>query len=69
MGETVDISEYIYFGFYYHVYYKYNTSIGVTSISRLLGVYRRVGGIIPYWVLTKKGEVISLTKLQRLTNL
>ena len=29
-GETVDISEYLYFGFYNHIYYKENIGLGVT---------------------------------------
>ena len=67
MGETVDISEYLDFGFYEHVYSKENTGIGVTSIFRWLGVSHRVGGLILYWILTQKGKVISQTTLQRIT--
>ena len=28
--ETVDISDYLYFGFYNHIYYKENIGLGVT---------------------------------------
>jgi hypothetical protein len=50
-GETVDISEYLDFGFYDHVSFKKNAGLGVTSIGRWLGVSHRVGGLVSYWVL------------------
>jgi hypothetical protein len=37
-GETVDISEYLDFGFYDHVSYKENAGLGMTAIGRWLGV-------------------------------
>jgi hypothetical protein len=68
-GETVDISEYLDFGFYDHVSFKENAGLGVTSIGRWLGVSHRVGGLMPYWVLTMRGTVISRTTVQKVTNL
>jgi hypothetical protein len=68
-GETVDISEYLDFGFYDHVSYKENAGLGVTAIGRWLGVSHRVGGLMSYWVLTQTGSVISRTTVQRVTNL
>ncbi len=59
-GETVDISEYLDFSFYDHVWYKENAGLGVTLIGRWLGVSHRVGGLMSYWILTQKGTVISL---------
>jgi hypothetical protein len=44
-GETVDISEYLDFGFYDHVY-KENAGLGETLIGRWLGVSHRVGGLM-----------------------
>jgi hypothetical protein len=68
-GETVDISEYLDFGFYDHVSYKENAGLGETSIGRWLGVSHRVGGLMSYWVLTMTGTVVSRTTVQRITNL
>ncbi len=68
-GETVDISEYLDFSFYDHVWYKENAGLGVTLIGRWLGVSHRVGGLMSYWILTQKGTVISRTTVQRVTNL
>jgi hypothetical protein len=68
-GETVDISEYLNFGFYDHVSYKENAGLGATLIGRWLGVSHRVGGLMSYWVLTQTGAVISRTTVQRITNL
>ena len=68
-GETVDISEYIYFGFYDHVSYKENSGLGVTSICRWIGVSQRVVGLMPYWGLTQKRTMISRTTVQRLANI
>jgi hypothetical protein len=68
-GETVNISEYLDFGFYDHVSFKESAGLGVTSIGRWLGVSHRVGGIMSYWVLTIRGTVVSRTTVQRVTNL
>ena len=45
-GDIVDISEYLVFVFYYHVSYKDNSGLGVTSLGRLFVFYHRVGGIM-----------------------
>ena len=68
-GETPAISENLDFGFYDHVSYKENYGIGTTDIGRWLGLSHRVRGLIPYWILTKKGAVIPITTVQCLTSL
>jgi hypothetical protein len=68
-GETVDISEYLDFGFYDHISYKENAGLGATLIGRWLGVSHRVGGLMSYWVLTQTGSVISRTTVQNITKL
>jgi hypothetical protein len=68
-GETVDISEYLDFGFYYHVSFNENAGLSVTSVGRWLGISHRVGGLMSYWILTIKGTVISRTTVQRVTAL
>jgi hypothetical protein len=69
MGETIDISEYLDFGFYDHVSYKENAGLGDTCIGRWLGVSHRVGSLMSYWIMTKRGTVISRTTVQRVTSL
>ena len=68
-GETVDISEYLDFGFYDQVWYHENTWLGERLPGRWLGVYHSVGSLMLYWILTRKCTVISCTKVQRVTNL
>ena len=46
--KTPDILEYLYFGFYDHVFYKENAGLRMTAIKRWLGVSHRVGGIMSY---------------------
>ena len=68
-GETPDISEYLDFGFHDHLSYKENARLGMMAIRRWLGVSRRVGGLMSYWILTQKGTVISRMPVQRLTSI
>ena len=68
-GETVDISEYLDFGFYDWVWYRENAGLGETKIGRWLGVSHRIGTLMSFWVLTSNGKVISRTTVQRMTNL
>ena len=66
MGKISNISEYLDFGLYDHVSYKENAGIGMTAIGRWLGVYDRFGRLMSYWILNKKGTVISITTVQRI---
>ena len=61
MGETVYISEYLKFGFFYHVSYKENSILGATYIDGCLVVSHIAGGLISYWPFTKNGKVIPRT--------
>ena len=67
MVEIPDIVEYLDFSFYYHVSYKDNAGLGMTDIGRWIGLSHKVGGLMPYYILTQKGTVISRTTIQRLT--
>ena len=69
MVETVCISEYLDFGFYDHLSYKYNAGLGVTYIGRWIGVSNIVGEMMSYWILTQNGRVISKTTVQILANI
>ena len=68
-GETPDISEYLDFGFYDRVWYHENAGLGERKLGRWLGVSKRVGSLMSYWILTPKATVISRTTVQRVTNL
>jgi hypothetical protein len=68
-GESVDISEYLDFGFYDWVWYKENAGLGETKLGRWLGVSHRMGTLMSYWILTKECQVLSRTTVQRVTNL
>ncbi|KAI2498409.1 Reverse transcriptase (RNA-dependent DNA polymerase) [Fragilaria crotonensis] len=50
-GETVDISEYLDFGFYDWVWYRENAGLGETKLGRWLGVSHRIGKLMSLWVL------------------
>ena len=66
-GDTVDISEYLDFGFYNWCWYHENAGLGPTKLGRWLGVAHKVGGLMSYWVLTINCTVIARTTVQRIT--
>jgi Reverse transcriptase (RNA-dependent DNA polymerase) len=68
-GESVDISEYLDFGFYEWVWYRENAGLGETKLGRWLGVSHRTGTLMSYWILTQECQVLSRTTVQRVTNL
>ena len=68
-GETMDISEYLDFGFYDQVWYKDNAGLAPEQPGRWLGVSSRTGRLMCYFILTQKGTVVSRSTVQRVTNL
>ena len=52
-GETVDIYEYLDFGFYDQVWYHENAGLGERLPGCWLGVSHRVGILMSYWILTR----------------
>ena len=50
-GETPDITEYLDFGFYDHVWYKDNAGLGKTMPGRWLGVSHRTRRLMCYNIL------------------
>ena len=68
-GETPDISQYLYFGFYDRVWFKEDAGLGETKLGRLLGVSHHIGSLMIYWVLPVSGIPMSRTTIQRVTNL
>ena len=67
-GETPDISEYIDFGFYDWVVNRSNAGLGENYLGRWLGVSKKVGQLMSYWILPVSGRPISCVTVQRLTN-
>jgi hypothetical protein len=68
-GESVNISEYVDFGFFDRVWYKEYAGLGETKLSLWLGVSHRVGTLMLYWILTAACRVLSRTTVQSITNL
>ena len=73
LGQTVDISEYIDFDFYDLVWFWHdvdpnNEKLG-RRVGRWLGIARRVGTDLTYWILTNKGKVIASSSVQHLTHM
>jgi hypothetical protein len=56
-GETVDISQYLKFGFYDRVWYRENTGLGQIHLGRWLGVVENRGSLFTYHILRANGEV------------
>ena len=67
--KSVDISEYLDFGFYDRVWYHENAGLGERIYGMWLGVSHRIGSLMSYYILTQTGSVISRTTVQRATNL
>ena len=68
-GETPDITQYLDFGFYEWVAYKQNAGVGPGELARWLGISHKTGPLMSYWVVPLSGIPISVTTVQRLTNL
>ena len=68
-GDTANILEYLYSGFYYKVWYKDNDGTSNFDLRQWLGVTHRVGRPIYYHLLTKRGIEISIYTVQRVMNL
>ena len=67
--EMSDISQYLYSGFYDIVWFKEDAVLGETKLGRFIGVSHHVGSLMSYWVLPVSGIPISITTVQRVTNL
>lgn len=68
-GETVDISNYLDFGFYDHVHYRDNAGLAEQRVGRWLGIASNVGGMMTFWVLNRNLEVVARSSVSRITNL
>ena len=69
VGETVDISNYLEFGFYDLVWYRDNAGLGEQKLGRWLGVAQNIGSIMTYHILQSNGEVVARSTVWNITNL
>ena len=68
-GETVDISEYLDFGFYEKVWLKDNAGLSTSEPGRWLGISHLTGRLMCYHILTQTGKLISRSTVQRVTDI
>ena len=68
-GETPDISQYLEFVFYAWVWFKEYSGLGETKLGRLLRVSHHIGYLMSYCILPAYGITMSITTVQRVTNL
>lgn len=68
-GETIDISQYLEFGFYDRVWYRDNVGLGEQKPGRWLGVAKNVGGMMCYHILQANGQIIARSTVWNTTNL
>ena len=68
-SHTIDISEWLEFGFYDLVWFWNNQSYDTKPmLGRCLGVSHRVGSALCYWILSEKGKFLSRTTFNHLTS-
>ena len=65
--ETPDISEYLYFDFYYRVWFKQDSGIGKTRLGSWLGVAESTVFLMRYLVLPDTGFPEARTTVQPVT--
>ena len=65
----MDISEYLYFGFYDQVWYRDNAGLGPELPGRWLGVASTHGNLMCYHILNQNGEVVQRSTVWRVTQL
>ena len=68
-GETLEIYQYLDFGFYDRVWFKEDAGLGDTKLGIFLGVSHYIGYLMSYWVFPASGIPMSRTTVQRFTNL
>ncbi len=68
-GDTVDISNYLEFGFYDRVWFNDNAGLGETKPGRWLGVAENIGSIMTYYILQENGKIVARSTVWNPTNL
>ena len=60
-NKTVDISKYIYFGFYDKLWFKDNDGISPSEPGKCLWISHYTWGLMYYHILTQTGKVIFIS--------
>jgi len=69
-GETIDISNYLEFGFYDRVWYQDNVGLSNTQPGRWLGVAKNVSSVMTYYILQEQnGRVVARSTVWSVTAL
>jgi hypothetical protein len=68
-GDTVDIANYLEFGFYDRAWYRDNAGLGEIKPGRWLGVAENIGSIMTYYILQQNGQVVARSTVWNPTNL
>jgi hypothetical protein len=68
-GDTIDISNYLEFGFYDRVWYIDNGGMAEIKPGRWLGVAENLGSIMTYYVLQQNGKIVARSTVWNPTNL
>jgi hypothetical protein len=67
IGDTVDISNYLEFGFYDRVWFRDNAGLAEPLPGRWLGVSRNHGSIMTYYILRQNGKIVSRSTVWNVT--
>ena len=65
VGDTVDISNYLEFGFHDRVWYRDNSGLA----RKMAGVAENIGSIMTYYILQTNGEVVARSTVWNITKL
>ena len=63
-----DITEYLYFGFFYYVVFKKNIIFAPPELVIWIDAFHIFGKLITYWVIPNLGIRISCCAFHKLTN-
>lgn len=66
-GDTVDISNYLEFGFYDRVWYRDNVGLAEPLPGRWLGVAENIGSVMTYHILQQNGRVVARSTVWNVT--
>jgi len=69
LGDIVDISQYLDFGWYDWVWYKENAGLSVPKLGRFLGVADSASNVMSYYILPESCIPITASTVQRVTHL
>ena len=66
-GETLDISEYLDFGWYDRVWFKEDVDLRETQIGQFIVPLHKVGSLMRYWILLASSIPVLRTTVQLVT--